>query len=86
MIKYFTSVFRTLRFNRSSTSVIQHPKEAIHGAILLLIMFRDGWRLGPPKLMMLKYGVPKALISDQGSHFCNRNGCSTCEVWGSAQS
>ncbi|RDX97477.1 hypothetical protein CR513_19745, partial [Mucuna pruriens] len=39
-----------------------------------LIMFRDGWRLGPPKLIKLKllFGVSKALISDQGSHFCNR--------------
>ncbi|RDX90312.1 pol, partial [Mucuna pruriens] len=29
-------------------------------------------RLRPPKLMMLKFGVPKALISDQGSYFCNK--------------
>ncbi|RDY13395.1 hypothetical protein CR513_01702, partial [Mucuna pruriens] len=44
---------------------------------LLLIMFQDGWRLRPPKLMKLKslwilFGVPKALINDQGSHFCNK--------------
>ncbi|RDX74880.1 Pro-Pol polyprotein, partial [Mucuna pruriens] len=38
----------------------------------LLIMFQDGWRLGPPKLMMLKFGVLKALISDQGTYFYNR--------------
>ncbi|RDY11224.1 hypothetical protein CR513_04148, partial [Mucuna pruriens] len=30
----------------------------------LLIMFQNGWRLKPPKLMMLKFGMPKALISD----------------------
>ncbi|RDX62697.1 pol, partial [Mucuna pruriens] len=36
------------------------------------ITFRDGWRLRPPKLTMPKmFGVPKALISDQGSQFCN---------------
>ncbi|RDY11928.1 hypothetical protein CR513_03339, partial [Mucuna pruriens] len=40
---------------------------------LPLIMFQDGWRLGPPKPMMLKllFGMLKALISNQGSHFCN---------------
>ncbi|RDX80884.1 hypothetical protein CR513_38497, partial [Mucuna pruriens] len=39
-----------------------------------LIMFQDRWRLGPIKLMMLKlwFGVPKVLINDQGSYFCNR--------------
>ncbi|RDX85521.1 hypothetical protein CR513_33273, partial [Mucuna pruriens] len=39
---------------------------------LLLIMFHNGWRLGPPKLIMLKFCVLKSLINDHGSHFCNK--------------
>ncbi|RDX94504.1 hypothetical protein CR513_23103, partial [Mucuna pruriens] len=37
---------------------------------LSLTMCRDGGRLRPPRLMMLN--VSRALISNQGSHFCNR--------------
>ncbi|RDX74258.1 hypothetical protein CR513_46022, partial [Mucuna pruriens] len=36
---------------------------------LSFTMYQDGWRLKPPKLMMLEFGMPRALISDQGSHF-----------------
>ncbi|RDX64553.1 Retrovirus-related Pol polyprotein from transposon 17.6, partial [Mucuna pruriens] len=32
---------------------------------------QDGWKQWPPRPMMPRFGVPKALISDQGSHFCN---------------
>ncbi|RDX74565.1 hypothetical protein CR513_45679, partial [Mucuna pruriens] len=38
---------------------------------LSLIIFQDGWRLRPPELMRLEFDVSKAMISDQGSHFCN---------------
>ncbi|RDX89099.1 hypothetical protein CR513_29224, partial [Mucuna pruriens] len=46
----------------------------LHGAIpCSLTTFQNGWRLRPPKLMMLElFGMLKALISDQGSHFYNR--------------
>ncbi|RDX71901.1 Pol polyprotein, partial [Mucuna pruriens] len=49
---------------------------------LLLIMFQDGWRLRPQKLVMLKFGVPKALISDDGSHFCNKTMSTLLEKYG----
>ncbi|RDY04388.1 Gag-Pol polyprotein, partial [Mucuna pruriens] len=49
---------------------------------LLLIMFQDGWRLRPPELMMLKFGVSKVLISDQGIHFCNRTMGTLLEKYG----
>ncbi|RDY09377.1 hypothetical protein CR513_06264, partial [Mucuna pruriens] len=40
-------------------------------------------RLGPPKLMMLElFGVPKALINDQGSHFCNYAMATLLEKYG----
>ncbi|RDX94689.1 Retrovirus-related Pol polyprotein from transposon 17.6, partial [Mucuna pruriens] len=47
----------------------------------------DGWRLRPPKLMMLKswwilFGVLKAFISDQGSHFCNKTMSTLLEKYG----
>ncbi|RDX83599.1 hypothetical protein CR513_35470, partial [Mucuna pruriens] len=50
---------------------------------LSLTMCRDGWRLKPPTLMMLKFGVSKALISDQGSHFYNRTMSTLLEKYGS---
>ncbi|RDX70305.1 hypothetical protein CR513_50478, partial [Mucuna pruriens] len=45
-------------------------------------MFQDGWRLRPPKLVMLKFGVPKALISEQGSHLCNKIMSTLLEMYG----
>ncbi|RDX74365.1 hypothetical protein CR513_45899, partial [Mucuna pruriens] len=42
---------------------------------LSLTMCRDGWKLKPPRLMMLKFGMSRALISNQGSHFCNKKNC-----------
>ena len=52
---------------------------------LLLIMSRNGWKLKLQGLMILKlleifiksnifskFGISRALISDQGIHFCNR--------------
>ncbi|RDX71068.1 hypothetical protein CR513_49622, partial [Mucuna pruriens] len=47
-----------------------------------LIMFQDGWRLGPSKLMTLKFSVPKALINDQGTHFCNHAMATLLEKYG----
>ncbi|RDX93724.1 hypothetical protein CR513_23977, partial [Mucuna pruriens] len=38
---------------------------------LSMIMFPNGWRPRPPKLMML-FGMSKALISDYGSHLYNK--------------
>ncbi|RDX90595.1 gag-pol, partial [Mucuna pruriens] len=32
-----------------------------------------------------RFGVPKALISDQGSHFCKSHDLSSLEIWGSTQ-
>ncbi|RDX99181.1 gag-pol, partial [Mucuna pruriens] len=49
---------------------------------LSLIMFRDGWRLRPLELMRLKFGVPKALISDQGSYFYNCTMATLLEKYG----
>ncbi|RDY02254.1 hypothetical protein CR513_14304, partial [Mucuna pruriens] len=45
-------------------------------------MYRDGWRLKPPKLTMLKFGVPRALISDQGSHFYNHTMATLLDKYG----
>ncbi|RDY00166.1 Gag-Pol polyprotein, partial [Mucuna pruriens] len=43
---------------------------------------QDGWKQWPPRPMMPRFGVPKALISDQGSHFCNRAMSSLLEKYG----
>ncbi|RDY13036.1 hypothetical protein CR513_02095, partial [Mucuna pruriens] len=49
-----------------------------------LTMFHDGWRPRPSKPMKLKllFGVSKALISDQRSHFCNRTMAMLLEKYG----
>ncbi|KAA3465974.1 rve domain-containing protein [Gossypium australe] len=39
---------------------------------LLWIMFRSGWQKKPLELTILKFGTPRAIISDKGSHFYNR--------------
>ncbi|CAN6691832.1 unnamed protein product [Malus baccata var. baccata] len=36
------------------------------------IMFPNGWKQKPPGLTIPKFGMPRVLISDGGSHFCNR--------------
>ncbi|RDY12258.1 hypothetical protein CR513_02958, partial [Mucuna pruriens] len=51
------------------------------------IMFRDRWKLKPPKQMMQKllwisFGVLEALIIDQGSHFYNRTMSTLLEKYG----
>ncbi|RDY07563.1 hypothetical protein CR513_08312, partial [Mucuna pruriens] len=46
---------------------------------------RDGWRLKPPRLTMLKFGVSRALINDQGSHFYNRIMSTLLEKYGVVQ-
>ncbi|RDX64558.1 Pro-Pol polyprotein, partial [Mucuna pruriens] len=52
--------------------------------ILLAVDYFSRWvKVGPPKLSMLKlFGVPKALISDQGSHFCNHAMATLLEKYG----
>ncbi|RDX64686.1 hypothetical protein CR513_56735, partial [Mucuna pruriens] len=45
---------------------------------------QDRWKQWPPRPMMSRFGVPKALISDQGSHFCNRAMSSLLEKYGVA--
>ncbi|RDY06956.1 hypothetical protein CR513_08982, partial [Mucuna pruriens] len=57
-------------------SVLHFCHSTIEGGHYGLDGPKNGWRLGPPKLTMLKllwilFDVPKALISDQGSHLCN---------------
>ncbi|XP_042387625.1 uncharacterized protein LOC121979704 [Zingiber officinale] len=39
-----------------------------------LIMFSNGWRASPPGLTILQllFRVPRAIVSDQGAHFCNK--------------
>ena len=57
-----------------------------HVSYSLLIMFPGGLKVRPPELMILKllwilgdltffcrFGVPRAIISDQGSYFYNRS-------------
>ncbi|RDX74547.1 hypothetical protein CR513_45698, partial [Mucuna pruriens] len=46
--------------------------------------FQDGWKQWPPRPMMPRqlFGVPKALINDQGSHFYNRAMSSLLEKYG----
>ncbi|CAN6552365.1 unnamed protein product [Malus baccata var. baccata] len=41
-------------------------------SIELLITFQNGWKQKPLVLMILRFGMPRVLISDGGSHFCNR--------------
>ncbi|CAN6579260.1 unnamed protein product [Malus baccata var. baccata] len=41
-------------------------------SIELLITFQNGWKQKPLVLTILRFGMPRVLISDGGSHFCNR--------------
>ncbi|CAN6687516.1 unnamed protein product [Malus baccata var. baccata] len=41
-------------------------------SVKLLIMFPNGWKPKPPGLTIQRFGMPRVLISDGGSHFCNR--------------
>ncbi|CAN6560657.1 unnamed protein product [Malus baccata var. baccata] len=41
-------------------------------SVKLLIMFPNGWKPKPPELTIQRFGMPRVLISDGGSHFCNR--------------
>ncbi|RDY11592.1 Retrovirus-related Pol polyprotein from transposon 17.6, partial [Mucuna pruriens] len=61
----------------------QSPKETLTFSLLLTVS-RYGWKLRPPRQTMRKllFGVPKALISDQGSHFCNKTMSTLLEKYG----
>ncbi|RDX67514.1 hypothetical protein CR513_53600, partial [Mucuna pruriens] len=63
---------------------INRRHEMLQQPILFCKVFDvwDGWRLRPPKLMMLKFNVPKALISDQGSHLYNKTMSTLLEKYG----
>ncbi|RDY02599.1 Gag-Pol polyprotein, partial [Mucuna pruriens] len=63
----------------------QSPKETLTFSSLLTTS-RDGWKLRPPRQTMQKllFGVPRALISDQGSHFCNKTMSTLLEKYGVA--
>ncbi|RDY10471.1 Pro-Pol polyprotein, partial [Mucuna pruriens] len=58
--------------------------------ILLVVDYMSRWvevvatKTNDAKVVVnfLKFGVPKALISDQGSHFCNRAMSSLLEKYG----
>ncbi|CAN6580947.1 unnamed protein product [Malus baccata var. baccata] len=41
-------------------------------SVKLLIIFPNGWKPKPPGLTIQRFGMPRVLISDRGSHFCNR--------------
>ncbi|RDX81962.1 hypothetical protein CR513_37313, partial [Mucuna pruriens] len=51
---------------------------------LSLTTSRDGWKLTPPRQMMQKllFGVSRALIGDQGSHFYNKTMSTLLEKYG----
>ncbi|RDY14629.1 hypothetical protein CR513_00281, partial [Mucuna pruriens] len=51
-------------------------------SLMFRIMFRNGWRLNPPKQMMQKFSVPKALVGDQMSHLCNITMSTLLEKYG----
>ncbi|RDX61983.1 gag-pol, partial [Mucuna pruriens] len=51
--------------------------------ILLAVDYMSRWvEAVATRPMMLRFGVPKALISDLGSHFCNRAMSSLLEKYG----
>ncbi|CAN6557166.1 unnamed protein product [Malus baccata var. baccata] len=41
-------------------------------SIEMLITFQNGWKQKPLVLTILRFGMPRVLISDGGSRFCNR--------------
>ncbi|CAN6559843.1 unnamed protein product [Malus baccata var. baccata] len=41
-------------------------------SIEMLITFQNGWKQKPLILTILRFRMPRVLISDGGSHFCNR--------------